>query len=187
MAKFKSQDEKNYVGVNDRIAEFREKHPQGSITTFRTTDERGVVFKAVVVRTKEEAETFAATSLAAATGHAYLPDEESGEKMEEYAETVSVGRALANLGLKVTESVASKEEMDQYKRKTGQSVEDAEEDDEKEDKRKPKDDKDSDDDADDSDDDSDEDDEDEDGESAEEPKLKSSRRFSGKRSSSRFS
>lgn len=161
---------KNYVKVNERIQEFREKHVTGLITTVRTEDDGGISFRAIVCRDKEEATLYGSTGIAAATGHSYLPHEVAGEKMEEYAETVSVGRALANLGIKVELGVASSDEMEQAKRVRG------EDDDEK-------DSEDDDADAEDDEDDSREDDDEESDDEEDEPKLKSSRRFSGRKSS----
>lgn len=184
-------DSKGYVKVNERLQEFRTKYPDGMITTFRTVDDYGISFRTVVARTPAESELYAKTGLAASTGHSYLPDEVNGEKMEEYAETVSVGRALANLGIKVTEGIASQEEMDQYKRK----VDDAGQD-EKPKAKKTEDEEDGEEDSrfsrfsknKDSEDEEEEDaeageDDNEDDEEADEPKLRSSRKFSNKKTS----
>lgn len=110
-------DSKNYVKVHERLAEFREAYLEGFITTFRSSDEHGTSFKTIICRSKEEAELFAATSISASTGHSYLSNEAYSEKAEEASETVSVGRALANLGFKIEKSIASKEEIDRYEGK----------------------------------------------------------------------
>lgn len=178
---------KNYVKVNERLLEFRNTYKEGFITTIRTSDEFGVSFRTIVCRTKEDAEIYGKTGVAAATGHSYLSDDNYDEKAEEYAETVSVGRALANLGLKVEIAIASQEEMDQFARNKGETVTEDSEDDEEEAKprnrfKKDRDD-DADDEADDEDDMDDESDEDSEDEETEEPKLRSSRRFSRGKSS----
>ncbi len=115
-------DSSTYVGVNERLSAFRKKYPEGSLTTFRNEVEGGVSFKAVVFRNKDEATLFTEAGIAASSGHSFLPGEMEGEKVEEYAETVSVGRALALLGFGVERSIASSEEMEQYARKTGKET-----------------------------------------------------------------
>ena len=147
-------DEAGYVRVNERIAQFREEYPEGSITTFRTLENDGVSFKAVVFRNPKEVELYGATSIAPGTGHAYLSNEHFGEKVEEYTETVSVGRALANLGLSLEKSIASAEEMEKFQATQASDEEELEDDEEEELEAA-----------------SDEE---------EEPKLKTKRKFSGK-------
>ena len=111
-------DASTYVGVHERLAQFRNQYPNGRIATFRTNEQGGVSFKTIICRDKDDAELFATTSVAAACGHSYLPDwaREEDSKVEEYAETVAVGRALANLGYGIEKSIASAEEMTQFKR-----------------------------------------------------------------------
>jgi hypothetical protein len=109
-------DSSTYVKVNDRLSEFRNIYPEGRITVFRTETKSGVSFKAIICKDKDDAELFAATSIAPATGHSFLPNSLQGEKVEEYSETVAIGRALAVLGLKVEKSIASAEEMVQFNR-----------------------------------------------------------------------
>lgn len=115
-------DVSKYVKVHERMAEFREKYPEGLITTFRTTDQNGTSFKTVVCRNKSEADLFAMAGLAAASGHSYVDNEEYEEKAEERAETVSVGRALANLGIKIEKAIASEEEMESIKSKSLEDI-----------------------------------------------------------------
>jgi hypothetical protein len=112
----KDFDESTYVKVNERLTQFRKEHPQGKITTFRTDTERGVSFKTIICRDSNETQDFGLTGIAAATGHSFLPDDLRGDKVEEYSETVSVGRALAMLGYGVEKSVASAEEMNRFKK-----------------------------------------------------------------------
>ena len=109
-------DESTYVKVNVRLSEFRGEFTEGFETTFREETERGVSFKCVLFRNKNEAILFGTTRVAAASGHSFLPDCMEGEKMEEYAETVALGRALAKLGFKIEKGIASSEEMDQFER-----------------------------------------------------------------------
>lgn len=108
-------DEASYVRVNDRLAEFWAKYPSGYLTTFRTESPDGTVFKAVAFRNKEEVELYGLTGVAPATGHSFLPSAIRGEKVEEYTETVAVGRALAMLGFKVEKAIATAEEMTRFK------------------------------------------------------------------------
>jgi hypothetical protein len=157
----------SYVKVNDRIAEFYEKYPEGVLHTIRTEVEGGVVFQTYVMRHKEDIEQYATLGVAKANGFSFLPDESREDmKVEEYSETVSVGRALAKFGLSIEKSIASEEEMDQFKRvHKGEDVdedEDLEDDDEIEDSE-----------------DSEEDDEQEDSEEDEVklPKLRTARKF----------
>lgn len=114
-------DSSTYVGVHERLAAFRKDFPLGFETTFRQEVEGGISFKCLLFRNKEDVELYGATSVAASTGHSFLPGEMEGEKVEEYAETVALGRALAKLGFKVDNGIASSEEMDQFNRKRGAS------------------------------------------------------------------
>ena len=116
-------DPDGYVKVNERIAEFREQFSDGFISTFKSKDETGITFKAVVCRNADEAKMFTETGVAAATGHSFLSNEEDEKKAQEYAETVSVGRALAMLGFGVEKAIASAEEMSKFKNKVDKKVE----------------------------------------------------------------
>lgn len=113
----------NYVSVNERIAKFREDHPEGAIHTTRETDltlsEVGtfIRFKALVFRNAEEIDRFGKTGIAPATGHAELMLD--ADKVSEKCETIAIGRAIAILGYDVTKSVASKEEIASYNEKEG--------------------------------------------------------------------
>lgn len=181
-------DAANYVRVNDRLRSFRAKYEEGFETTFRTETEKGVSFKALLFRNKAEAELYASSEIAAATGHSFLPHELSGDKVEEYCETVALGRALAKLGFGVEKGLASAEEMEQFERNkqamdTDESDEGSDKDDEEPPKRKSRfkaasdddDDRDSDEDDDDEKDGKDSDDDDTDDEP---PRTKGKFRFS---------
>lgn len=133
-------NENNYVKVNERLKAFRDQYPEGSIHTIRGEDKEGIFFKCLVFRNPNEVELYGSTGIAAATGHAYLPDyaREEEQKVEEYAETVSIGRALACLGYSVDKSIASAEEMEQYNRLHGEQEEDYDDEEDEEVEEKPR-------------------------------------------------
>ena len=108
----------SYVRVNERLEEFRKDNPQGAITTYRSeAGDGGVVYKAVVCRNGQEVQLFGNTGMAPATGHAFLSKaDRDGEKVEEFTETVAIGRALAVLGYQVEKAIASQEEMSKFKK-----------------------------------------------------------------------
>ena len=121
-------DEQSYVKVNDRLKEFWEKYPNGSITTFRTDTPKGVSYKAVICKDANDGANFGLTGIAPATGHSFLPYNLMADKVEEYTETVAVGRALAIMGFRVEKTIASAEEMTRWNenkdKMTSQSDED---------------------------------------------------------------
>lgn len=98
----------DYVPVNERIAKFYEKHPDGRIVTelVRYVDSQ-VVVKAYIYRQ-------AADELPAGVGHSQMtiPGKMVANGAElETTETSAVGRALALAGFEVKRSVASREEV----------------------------------------------------------------------------
>lgn len=103
-AKFNLND---YIQVNDRIAEFYKKYPEGSIQTEIVTNLDGqVIFKAYAYRNQDDKRP--------ATGHAM--EKEGSTYINktshiENCETSAVGRALAMLGFEIKKSVASREEV----------------------------------------------------------------------------
>ena len=103
----------SYKKVNERLEEFRTKFPEGMISTFRTDVEGGISFKTVVFRNQTEATNYGSSGVSASDGHSFLPvkTRDSVEKVEEFAETVSLGRALAKLGFGVEKNIASSEEI----------------------------------------------------------------------------
>ncbi|MGH9949490.1 MAG: hypothetical protein ACRD6X_20135 [Pyrinomonadaceae bacterium] len=118
MAQF---DLTKYIPVHARIAEFYEKYPQGRIVTeiIRLDEETGFVcIKASVYRNPDDAEP-------SATGHAF---EVRGQgyvnttSFIENGETSAVGRALANLGFKIENGLASREEMQKVERMTNPAL-----------------------------------------------------------------
>lgn len=115
-----------YKGVHERIAEFRTQYPNGYISTFRVDVIGGVSFKAVVCKDANDAANYMLYGVAPATGHSFLYGETRAavEKVEEFAETVAIGRALAILGYGVEKGIATSEEMAQFNRNK-QAVEEA--------------------------------------------------------------
>lgn len=114
MAQF---DLTKYIPVHSRISEFYEKYLEGRIVTeiVKLNEETGFVcIKASVFRCHDDAEP-------SATGHAF---EIRGQgyvnttSFIENGETSAVGRALANLGFKIENGIASREEMQKVERMT---------------------------------------------------------------------
>lgn len=109
----------NYVPVNERVMQFRDKHPEGALVTLREPDlilnDGDVVFvrfKALAFRSKEEIELYGKTGIASATGHSEL--ELGKDKVTEKCESIAIGRALATLGFSADKSMASQEEMQEF-------------------------------------------------------------------------
>lgn len=97
---------KSYVMVHSRIMHFREKHPGWSLTSeIVDLSEDRVVMKATILDENNEP---------IAVGHAY-EDRESTfinkTSFIENCETSAWGRALANLGIGIDESIASADEV----------------------------------------------------------------------------
>lgn len=112
-----SFDLSKYIPVHTRIAEFYEKYPDGRIVTeiIRLNEDSGFVcIKASAYRNRDDAEP-------SSTGHAF---EIRGQgyvnttSFIENGETSAVGRALANLGFKIDNGIASREEMQKVERMT---------------------------------------------------------------------
>lgn len=110
-------DLSKYIPVHTRIAEFYEKYPEGRIVTeiIRLNEDSGFVcIKAGAFRNRDDAEP-------SSTGHAF---EVRGQgyvnttSFIENGETSAVGRALANLGFKIDNGIASREEMQKVERMT---------------------------------------------------------------------
>ena len=110
-------DLSKYIPVHARIAEFYEKYPDGRIVTeiIRLNEDSGFVcIKASAYRNRDDAEP-------SSTGHAF---EIRGQgyvnttSFIENGETSAVGRALANLGFKIDNGIASREEMQKVERMT---------------------------------------------------------------------
>jgi len=110
-------DLSKYIPVHTRIAEFYEKYPDGRIVTeiIRLNEDSGFVcIKAGAYRNRDDTEP-------SSTGHAF---EIRGQgyvnttSFIENGETSAVGRALANLGFKIDNGIASREEMQKVERMT---------------------------------------------------------------------
>jgi hypothetical protein len=104
----------DYVTVNERIAKFYAKYPNGKIITELLSWVEGVIlFKAHVYRDQND-------TTPAATGHA---SEKEGSTYYnktsalENAKSSAVGRAIAMLGFEIKKSIASREEVDRAKQK----------------------------------------------------------------------
>lgn len=97
----------DYESVEDRIRAFYKDHPQGRITTdIISLDGDSVTFRASVYRELDPDPS------PAATGHAH--GLLTKPKAVEFIETVSVGRALANLNYAKQGARASQEEMQAF-------------------------------------------------------------------------
>jgi len=99
----------DYITVNERIMEFYEKYPNGRIITeIVQLQDSIVVMKASVYRSLDEKEP-------SATGYAYEKEGSSFINKTSYienCETSATGRAIANLGISIRKSVASKDEVE---------------------------------------------------------------------------
>lgn len=109
MSKLKFGD-KEYAFVPDRIKQFRQENPKGSIDTEPTYNPDGsITFKATIVRDLSDPNS------ARATGNArYTEVELKKPKQFEKLETVATGRALAMLGYLNDGQVATTEEMEEF-------------------------------------------------------------------------
>jgi len=97
----------DYEPVEDRIRAFYKDHPQGRITTdIISLDGESVTFRASVYREVDPDPS------PAATGHAH--GLLTKPKAVEFIETVSIGRALANLNYAKQGARASQEEMQEF-------------------------------------------------------------------------
>jgi hypothetical protein len=112
--------DKDYALVPDRLKKFREENPRAAIDTAPTYNVDGsVTFTATIIKDQSDPHS------ARATGHArYSEMELKKPKSFEKLETVSVGRALANLGYLNDGQIATSEEMEEYEEyKLGQALE----------------------------------------------------------------
>lgn len=102
--------DKDYALVPARLKKFREANPRASVDTEPTYNADGsITFKATIVQ--DRANEYSAT----ATGNArYSADELKKAKAFEKLETISVGRALANIGYLNDGQIATTEEMEEY-------------------------------------------------------------------------
>lgn len=102
--------DKDYALVPARLKKFREANPRASVDTEPTYNADGsITFKATI--TQDRANEYSAT----ATGNArYDATELKKAKAFEKLETISVGRALANIGYLNDGQIATTEEMEEY-------------------------------------------------------------------------
>lgn len=102
--------DKEYALVPDRLLKFRNENPRASITTEQTFNpDNSVTFTATIIKDLSDPNS------ARATGNArYSETELKKPKAFEKLETVSVGRALANLGYLNDGQVATTEEMEEF-------------------------------------------------------------------------
>lgn len=109
-----------YVMVKDRVAVFYEVYPTGRIIPTVIEHDREIGF----VMIRAEIYRYHNEPVPAAQGHAYELKTEGFVNKTSYienCETSAVGRALAFLNLKVTNSIASREEMEKVQRMTVES------------------------------------------------------------------
>jgi len=109
-----------YVMVKDRVLEFYQKYPTGRIITTPIEHDREVGF----VMFRAEIYRIFSDQVPASTGHAYELKTEGFVNKTSYienCETSAVGRALALLSHQVTNSIASREEMEKVERMTVES------------------------------------------------------------------
>lgn len=99
---------KDYVFVNERVAEFHDRFPDGRIVTEMSLVEGMVCFKALIYRLPDDAEP-------AATGHA-IDSIDLKQSTFEKVETAAVGRALAFLNFSAKRGIASREEIEKAER-----------------------------------------------------------------------
>lgn len=112
---------KDYALVPGRLKEFREKNPRADVDTNSTIHEDGsVTFKAKII--KDLADEFSARSSGTAK---YSVEEMKKAKSFEKLETISIGRALANLGYLNDGQIATTEEMDEFEAYKLNKVEEA--------------------------------------------------------------
>lgn len=96
-----------YAKVKDRLLEFRQQCPRGSIVTDYNFLTDRIIFRTHIIKDKGDAAS------AEATGHATGKDDGT-EKIFEKLETIATGRALALLGYGAEGEIASSEEMEEF-------------------------------------------------------------------------
>jgi hypothetical protein len=108
---------KEYAEVKDRIAEYRKSHPDWSIETvlLKHADDMSWVLFLSILHNKDKSQAF--------TGHAYEERTEDTKQVNftswvENCETSAVGRALANMDLRLSDQRPSAEEMGKVERMT---------------------------------------------------------------------
>lgn len=113
--------DKDYALVPDRLKKFREENIRASIETeHQFNPDSSVTFKATIIKDLSDPNSARATGTAR-----YSETELKRPKAFEKLETVSVGRALANLGYLNDGQIATTEEMEEFEaQQFGQALED---------------------------------------------------------------
>jgi hypothetical protein len=102
--------EKDYALVPDRLKQFRQENPRASIETQDTINPDGsITFRATIV--KDQADEYSAKGQGSAR---YTEAELKRPKAFEKLETISIGRALANIGYLNDGRIATTEEMEEF-------------------------------------------------------------------------
>ena len=97
-----------YAKVKDRLLEFRQDCPRGSIMpSYELLSEKRIIFSCHIMKDKAD------LGSAEARGHATGKDDGT-EKIFEKLETIATGRALALLGYGAEGEIASSEEMEAF-------------------------------------------------------------------------
>jgi len=102
---------RDYVQVQERVLAFHEEYKNGRIITIPTFNNNTVYFKATITPDLEKPDR-------KFTGHSF--GELGKEKALEKLETVSVGRALAFMGIGIVEGIASADEMQRFQKRNPQ-------------------------------------------------------------------
>lgn len=115
--------DKDYALVPARLKKFREANQRASITTNPTIhDDGSVTFQAKIIQDRSDEYSADATG----TAH-YSAEEIKKPKAFEKLETISIGRALANIGYLNDGQIATSEEMQEFEQyqldKVGTAVE----------------------------------------------------------------
>ena len=97
----------DYAKVAERLKEFHKTYSNGKIETSYNLTAEMICFKTIITPNIEQSERFF-------TGHSL--GKIAGVKAFEKLETISVGRALAFLGLLADGEIASADEMEEYEK-----------------------------------------------------------------------
>ncbi len=110
-----------YAKVPERIKEFREDCPRSSISHSEKAHEDGSwVIRCTIIKDKDDK-----SSMDSQGSSRYTAEQMKPSKAYEKLETISTGRALANLGYLNDGEVATTEEMEEYHSHLKQQKEDA--------------------------------------------------------------
>lgn len=118
--------DKEYFLVPGRLKRFREENPRASVDSNPTYNPDGsITIKTVIV--KDQSDEYSATGSGSAR---YSEAEMKKIKAYEKLETISVGRALSNIGYLNDGQIASTEEMEEFeeqrREKYGEQIKEAE-------------------------------------------------------------